>query len=281
MLGRRGGISQWWSVGFRSRVAAARTSRFLDASEAGSLSFHELVSPPQRRSQSHFTLLDDHPGGARDLERRLSRLEALSAISSPSVRPVPAASRTEETDRSVPSLAVVKLKPKGENAPRLDTATPVVEPEAVEEPESVDRLMRDLAQAPAPVPEVDDAILHKQFEESVAALRTGNVEAGVARLQSFAEEHPKHPDSDNALYFAGLGLMGSGQHEQAAELFGHLVERFPAGDAVIDATLRLAECRERLKHTADAKALYTRVVTRYPGTAAATQAEQRLSVMPR
>jgi TolA-binding protein len=46
---------------------------------------------------------------------------------------------------------------------------------------------------------------------------------------------------------------------------------------VLDGMLRLAECRLKLNQREDARALYTRVITQFPGTAAATQAEQRLA----
>ncbi len=278
------------------------TFRFLDALEATSLSLISIRGPPTEPTILRLWLIPlvvlptacatgraadrqelaelrsevrASRERARELDRRLARLEALAAIASPPRPPTRGSS-------SVPSLAVVKLKPRFESAPKLDTETPVVEPDSEPGADPVDSLMQNLAQRQeVEVPEEDDSILHKQFEESVASLRTGNVEPGVARLKAFAESHPKHPDADNALYFSGLGLMGLGQHEEAAGLLAALVEKFPAGDAVIDATLRLAECRERLKNMTAAKALYTRVVTRYPGTAAASQAEQRLSSMSR
>ncbi|HZH02426.1 MAG TPA: tetratricopeptide repeat protein, partial [Myxococcaceae bacterium] len=214
---------------------------------------------------------------ARELEKRVARLEGLDALNRAPGGPV---SSGPGSTRDVPSLTVVKVKPRYDAAPKLDTQTSIAEPP----PEAVESLMelpdRESGGARAggtatttgddDAPEVDPAILEKQYNDGVAALRTGNVEGGIARLRAFAQENPRHPQADNALYFSGLGMMGMGDHEEAAQLFASLVEQFPAGDAVVEATLRLAECRERLKNVTDAKALYTRVITRYPGTAAAT-----------
>jgi TolA-binding protein len=111
----------------------------------------------------------------------------------------------------------------------------------------------------------------------MAALRTGNVEGGVARLTRFAEGFPLDARADNALYFAGLGQMGLQELEAAALTFERLVATYPAGDAVLDGMLRLAECRMRLHRKDDARALYTRILTQFPGTAAASQAEARLA----
>jgi TolA-binding protein len=71
--------------------------------------------------------------------------------------------------------------------------------------------------------------------------------------------------------------MGLKDHAAAARIFVRLIDSDPAGDAVLDGMLRLAECRLRLNQKDDARALYTRILTQFPGTAAATQAEQRLA----
>ena len=71
--------------------------------------------------------------------------------------------------------------------------------------------------------------------------------------------------------------MGLKDYAVAAKTFLRLIDNYPAGDAVLDGMLRLAECRLKLDQKEDARALYTRVITQFPGTAAATQAEQRLA----
>lgn len=227
------------------------------------------------------------------LERSNAVLRARSSSQAPAAAPSPSpqapakassaapAAPQPSSNVAVPDLTVVKLKPKSEPAPSLPTKVAVVEPdqEDVElfvssSPEPAEPATP--ASAPAPNPAVT-AALDAEFEQAVAALRTGNVEPGVAKLQSFAELNPRHPRADNALYFAGLGKIGMNDHEGAAQVFVRLIETYPAGDAVLDGMLRLAECRLKLNQREDARALYTRVITQFPGTAAATQAEQRLA----
>lgn len=228
------------------------------------------------------------------LERSNAVLRARSSSQAPAATPSPSpspqapakASSTApapqpSSNAAVPDLTVVKLKPKAEPAPSLPTKVAVVEPDAEDvelfvssSPESSEPAAP--TSAPAPNPAVT-AALDAEFEQAVAALRTGNVEPGVAKLQSFAELNPRHPRADNALYFAGLGMIGMNDHEGAAQVFVRLIETYPAGDAVLDGMLRLAECRLKLNQREEARALYTRVITQFPGTAAATQAEQRLA----
>jgi tol-pal system protein YbgF len=229
------------------------------------------------------------------MDQRVERLEVRDTVSrakvsaaTPAAEPAPAPSAPTPRAPAVttPTLAVVKLKPKGEPAPSLSTRVPVVEPE----PEDMEAFVSSAPEeddAPAPrtsapreEPEAKDpALAEAEFDQALSALRTGNVEGGVARLQRFADENPKHPRADNALYFSGLGMMGQKEHAAAARLFVRLIETYPAGDAVTDGMLRLAECRQRLNQPDDARALYTRLVTQFPGTAAATQAEQRLATL--
>ena len=223
------------------------------------------------------------------LEKRLERVElhasvrqsrASAAAREGSAPAAPAAPASSGSGYSTPELAVVKLKPRNEPAPPLPTRVAVVEPA----PDDMEMFISSApegdsgpAAASEPREELDAAVLDAEFEQAVAALRTGNVEGGVTRLQAFAEEHPRHPRADNALYFSGLGQMGLKEHASAAKSFERLIASYPAGDAVLDGMLRLAECRLRLNQKDDARALYTRILTQFPGTAAATQAEQRLA----
>jgi TolA-binding protein len=213
------------------------------------------------------------------LERSASVLRARpSQAPASSQAPVPASAPRPETAAriAVPDLTVVKLKPKSEPAPPLPTEVPVVEPDTEQVEMFVSASPEPDAPSSAPAP-VNMAELDAEFEQAVAALRTGNVELGVARLRAFAEQNPRHSRADNALYFSGLGMIGLNDHAGAASLFERLIETYPAGDAVLDGMLRLAECRLKLNQREDARALYTRVITQFPGTAAATQAEQRLA----
>jgi TolA-binding protein len=225
---------------------------------------------------------------------RLERLERSSAVlrarpsQAPAAAPSPAPSKAPAASQApppnssaeVPDLTVVKLKPKAEPAPSLPTKVAVVEPDAGDVELFVSSAPEASEPASAPAPALTPAAtaaLDAEFEQAMAALRTGNVEPGVAKLQSFAEQNPRHPRADNALYFAGLGMIGMNDHGGAALVFERLIETYPAGDAVLDGMLRLAECRLKLNQREDARALYTRVITQFPGTAAASQAEQRLA----
>ena len=227
------------------------------------------------------------------LEAKLQRLEQQKTVTAVSAcaaaapaapaAPAPASAPPAKATAEVPALTVVKLKPKKEAAPRLRTEVEVKEPstEVLEPSPEVLAAMKKIAAEergePSQPEEPDAATGDVIYDKGVDALKTGNVSGGVDQLQKFAAAAPQHAKADNALYFSGVGLMGLSSYEDAARTFEEVVSRYPAGDAVQDALLKLAECRIKLNKPAEARAVYQKIVSRFPGTAAATQAQGRLT----
>lgn len=219
------------------------------------------------------------------LEAKLNKLEQQRAVgvvapaaSAPkSAAPATVAAAAEpKTTNEVPTLTVVKLKPKKEPAPSLKTDVEVLEP-SPEVLEAMKKIEAENRGQPSEPEEIDPVEGEQIFERALEALKTGNVTGGVERLQRFASEAPKHAKADNALYFSGVGLMGLNNYDDAARTFEEVASRYPAGDAVQDSMLKLAECRIKLNKPGEARAVYQKIVSRFPGTAAATQAQGRLT----
>jgi len=185
----------------------------------------------------------------------------------------PAAAAPQAATASPPALTVVKLKPKAAPPP-LDVRTPVQEPEPA--------VLEELdSKAEAAVPAAAPNSADQEYQAALEALRTGNVSGAIDRLKRFAGSYPKHPKADDALYYAALGEVGRGELARAATLLESVVQRYPAGDVVQDAMLKLGEVRVRLRQTAEARATYALLVQNFPGTAAAVQAQARLSTLSR
>ncbi|MCA2980270.1 MAG: tetratricopeptide repeat protein [Myxococcaceae bacterium] len=216
------------------------------------------------------------------VEARLDRLEAdLKAVAaaagrpgsgSPVVSPPAAAAApvVKGLKEEMPALTVVKLKPRREAPPRLPTEVDVVEP-----PEAMAAEVSDTGGGTG-----TDAQVEEQFLAGLDALKTGDPESGITRLKQFAKDWPRHPKADNALYFAAVGMMASREFEVAESTLEQAVRQYPAGDATVDALLKLADCRARLNRHAEARATWEKIVATYPGTSAATTAQARLAAAP-
>ena len=213
------------------------------------------------------------------LEQRLERMERGAVVARPG-RAAAAVPARAEANAELPALTVVRLKPKKDPAPRIDTQVAVVEPS----PDVLDELKAvqaqvgavDLSTAGGAEAAADD-VIEQGYQRGLDSLRTGNVAGGVDTLLAIAQNNPKHPRADNALYYAALGLMGLNNFEDAERLFQQVVDQYPAGDAVQDAHLKVGECRVKLNRPGDAKATYETIVSTYPGSAVATQARARLT----
>lgn len=174
---------------------------------------------------------------------------------------------------------MVKLKPKKEAAPKLETVVEVSEP-----PESITRELKqreDDADAKdegkdAPPDDADLSMAEAQFERGLESMKTGNSEAGIAQMQQFVTDWPRHPKADNALYLAGTSFFAVKDYEHALPLFERVIGQYPAGDALLDSMLKLAECRLKLRGPREARATWEKIISGYPGTTAATQAQARL-----
>ncbi|MGO8968259.1 MAG: tetratricopeptide repeat protein [Myxococcaceae bacterium] len=234
------------------------------ASKADVRTLQEQVQSLQRENAQLVGRLD-----ALEHDRQVvaSRPEAAAPVTAS----VPAQA-PENVAATAPALTVVKLKPKPAPPP-LDLATLVQEPD----PALLEELTEKAEPAVAAAPNSAD----QEYQAALEALRTGNVSGAVERLKRFAASYPKHPKADDALYYAALGEIGRGELARAAALLESLVQRYPAGDVVQDAMLKLGEVHVRLRQTAEARATYALLVETFPGTAAAVQAQARLSTLPR
>jgi tol-pal system protein YbgF len=170
------------------------------------------------------------------------------------------------------------MKPRADGAPPLDTSTEIQEPVPEDVAEFVRSRRTTQARAASdPAAASDSEIVEAEFEAAMAGLKTGSFSSAAAKLQAFASAHPRHALSDNALYYSGIGLLALDDATGAARAFERVIADYPAGDARIDAMLKLAECRVRLDQKDGARELYGRIVATYPGSSAATQARQRLT----
>jgi tol-pal system protein YbgF len=140
------------------------------------------------------------------------------------------------------------------------------------------------AEMPAPrVPGMGDAgaSAGRQDDAPVAAYRAAlaHVEArrwaeALPALEQFARAHADHPYADNALYWQGEVLAAQREYRRAIDVLERMIARYPEGNKVPDAILRVGLCHQRLGDTVRARAAFQRVRTQFPESVAARMASR-------
>jgi tol-pal system protein YbgF len=98
---------------------------------------------------------------------------------------------------------------------------------------------------------------HKQYAQALDA------------FAAFLVKWPDHPNADNAMYWRGESYFAQGDIAHASSEFEGLVARFPMGNKVPDALLKLGLCQQRLGDPQKAKAYLDQLQREYPRSDAA------------
>jgi tol-pal system protein YbgF len=114
------------------------------------------------------------------------------------------------------------------------------------------------------------------YEQHLARLQAGDHDAAVRGFQGFLEELPDHDLADNAQYWLGESLYDRKLYRDALAAFGVVVERYPRGNKVPDALLKLAFCHLALAEKEQARAALARVIDMFPKSHPAALAAERL-----
>ena len=86
--------------------------------------------------------------------------------------------------------------------------------------------------------------------------------------------------ADNAQFWIGAVHKALGDPETALEAFTKTVAEFPQGNKVPDALLEAGECLLQLKEIDGAREAWRELIRRYPDSAAAALAAERLENLP-
>lgn len=86
--------------------------------------------------------------------------------------------------------------------------------------------------------------------------------------------------ADNAQFWIGEARYARNDLAGAMAAFGEVANRYPDGNKVPDAMLKVADCQRGLGDLEGARRSYQAVIDRFPSTAAAAVAEERLEDVP-
>ncbi len=128
------------------------------------------------------------------------------------------------------------------------------------------------APGPASATPPDAATL--EYRAALAAFSERRIPDAVDALERFVRMHPSHPYADNAMYWRAEIDYTRRDYAGALTRFSSLIERFPRGNKVPDALLRIGLCYERMGRRTQARRVFTRLRQQYPDTVAARMASR-------
>lgn len=177
--------------------------------------------------------------------------------------------------------------------PRSTTPTPsassMPEPEVVTLPPPASFEEDDLASEPAFIPEPARSASSAQtpappeaqalYDSGYSLVQQGRHAEAESRLRTFLGEHGDTELADNALYWIGESRYSRNDYAGALPVFQQAVERYPQGNKLADALLKVGLCLEKLGDRVGARDVLTEVARRFPGTAASAAAQEFLSTL--
>lgn len=118
-----------------------------------------------------------------------------------------------------------------------------------------------------------------QYQAAFEALREGRYSDSARQFSGFVRHHPEHELADNALYWLGESHYVTQNYETALETFRELIQRYPDGDKIADAELKIGYCLYELGQPGDARLALESVIERYPESTVSRLAQSRLRAL--
>lgn len=123
----------------------------------------------------------------------------------------------------------------------------------------------------------DDA--RSVYQRHYASLRAGKHAAAITGFRAFLSAYPDHDYADNAQYWLGEAHYDQKQYKRAMREFRRVVKRYPRGNKVADALLKIGYCYASLGEAAKARDVLEQVTRVYPTSNPAKLAAQKLRAL--
>ncbi len=131
-------------------------------------------------------------------------------------------------------------------------------------------------EAPAK-PAADPAAEARDYEAALNLFKAGKHKDALAAFLAFIKAYPASSFQPSAHYWAGSAHYQLGEYKKAIELFAKLSSAWPEDAKAPDALLGQANCQQESADAKGARKTLETLVARYPNSAAASVAKQRLA----
>jgi tol-pal system protein YbgF len=118
------------------------------------------------------------------------------------------------------------------------------------------------------------------YRDALEALRAGHHAAALAGFRRFLDHYPVHDYADNAQYWIGECYYDLHQYQAATREFRAVIERYPRGNKVPDAMLKLGFSHLALGQAVEGRQVLDSLVRAFPKHTSAGLATTRLGQPP-
>ncbi len=126
-------------------------------------------------------------------------------------------------------------------------------------------------------PAADPAAETRDYEAALNLFKAGKHKEALNAFLGFIKAYPASPFLPSAHYWAGSAHYQLGEYTRAVELFARLAATWPEDAKAPDALLGQANCLQESGDAKGARKTLEALVAKYPASAAAAVAKQRLA----
>jgi tol-pal system protein YbgF len=139
---------------------------------------------------------------------------------------------------------------------------------------SLDAASSSVAQPTAPVSTPSNDRAREEYRSALTLVRNRDFDAALSALTEFLSKYPNQEFTDRAMFWRAETFYAKRDYERALAEFESLNARFPRGEKVADALLKIGMCHQRLGDELRAQTFFRRVRDQFPESAAARAASK-------
>lgn len=132
---------------------------------------------------------------------------------------------------------------------------------------------------PAPTPS-DNAGSETAYRDAFGLLKSGEYDNAIAAFEAFQQQYPDSQYGDNAQFWLAEAHYVKRDFAAALPAYQTMLSHYPASKKLSHAMLKIGYSYSELGQAAEARTVLTDLQQRFPGSAAAQLAAQRLTQLP-
>lgn len=137
-----------------------------------------------------------------------------------------------------------------------------------------------MAAAPA-LPTAEDPASEAAYQNAFTLLKSGEYDQAIAAFEAFQQQYPGSQFGDNAQFWLAEAHYVKRDFAKALPAYQAMLVNYPASKKLSHAMLKIGYSYAELGQAAEARTVLTELQQRFPGSAAAQLATQRLAQLPK